>query len=854
MSRPRILKLEAGVHSGAVRFLSGLNVSLDGGNTSSWVTLTRIGSFSDPRYGKFDITKEMLLSMVTNFDARTYGQDIFADVSHRPDLGAAGTFKSLKIEGSRLRALVEWTPYGVDSIKNKGYKYFSVEFHENWQDNEAGNKHGCVLLGAALTVRPVIKGLDPVLLSEAVGDTPTYLHPELQSTLLEEIHIMWKELLKQLAEKLGSFKLAEAVVKSLTEAFETAVKPITDEATAKTLMESFAESGKQLAAQIGDKVVQLAIQVPNLQAGITADDVTRMLAEARAKEADEAKKLAEANAGNLKLLTDTIAAATGFSDELKKSLADEVADLITPQMTADQVKRLAENQIKHGNEMAAAKQLAGMGFQFPSGNVRISVDSSNEVKALQEAVDKRLGYTGMPDARRFERTAGQLQTVNKELAEKALAVYDAANGYRLHEEHKMLAGGDSKVSDVSVPASFERTVLREALYGMTGLQFVDVNTAVFAASLQIPYSYRDTTGAGRSNVRVYEGGAIPRAAMKQTSESAYPIPQKIAFEVSDELRYLTSNGVLDWDAIGENARNAARIIGEDSEQLIYDEILKASDQYATTAVTNEATGTGNGTKTIFPLGNFPVVRPKKVYDLQNTQIGNTLYAITVTVNSAAKTEYDGTGTQTAGIYWTIDYNLGELTFVSELGVPTAVVNTHAIVANYTYTTNVYKFDTDLGTLATEAKWDDFLYRFSLRKNIIEYDRFHACNFGVMSGTVRTQAEQARSFVESWARKGTDLSMEGNLGQIKGVQQYASTAPGLAMGDQRVVIGERGVTRYRMAKPWTMGQLENQKDSNGRFTGKKEAYGDQFIFLHTPTQLKAAYTSMVLYSSSTRVSR
>jgi hypothetical protein len=52
----------------------------------------------------------------------------------------------------------------------------------------------------------------------------------------------------------------------------------------------------------------------------------------------------------------------------------------------------------------------------------------------------------------------------------------------------------------------------------------------------------------------------------------------------------------------------------------------------------------------------------------------------------------------------------------------------------------------------------------------------------------------------------------------------------------------------------MGQLQDQKDSNGRFTGKKEAYGDQFIFLHTPTQLKAALTSVVLYSASARIDR
>ena len=50
------------------------------------------------------------------------------------------------------------------------------------------------------------------------------------------------------------------------------------------------------------------------------------------------------------------------------------------------------------------------------------------------------------------------------------------------------------------------------------------------------------------------------------------------------------------------------------------------------------------------------------------------------------------------------------------------------------------------------------------------------------------------------------------------------------------------------------RVENQKDANGRFTGKKEAYGDQFLVMHTPTQLKRAATSMVLYSATLRVAR
>ena len=851
----RHLLLEALNHSGAVRFLSGLHVSLQDGKTSSWVTLTRTGRFRDPRYGEFEITKAMLLSMVENFDKHTYGQDIFIDVAHRPSDGAAGKVAKLSIEGDRLRALVEWTPYGIEAVRGKGYIYLSAEYHENFQDNETGQKHGPVLLGAGLTVRPVIKRLDPIQLSESDGGgVPTLLHPELQLTLTEEIRAMWKELQKQLSEKLKSFKLADAVVESLAAAAEKAVGGITVEADAKALMAAFEASGKQLAEQVGDKVVKLSIDVPALKGGLTADDVKKLMADESARQADEARRLAEAQAGNAKLLADTIGAAKDLPDALKKELAEAVADLVTPAMTAEQVKKLAEAQIASGNRIEAAKKLAAMGFQHPAGTVHISVDDSNAVKALQEAVDRRLGFAGMPDSRRFAATGGQLQEANKAIVEKVLAQYDALHGHQLHAEHKMLAGGDGVVSDVAVPAIFERTVIREALYQLVGLQFVDVGTVAFAASVLIPYSYRDTAAAGRSNTRVYEGGAIPRAGVKQTSDTAYPLPQKLAFEVSDELRYLTGNGQLDWDSVTENVRNASRIIGEDSEKLIFDEVLNASDQYAATAVTNEATATADGTKKTFCLDNFPVLRPKKTYDLQGNQVGSTLYPITVTVNAVAKTEYDGSGTQAAGLYWSMDYNLGEITFVSELGVPTAPTNTHAVVCSYTYTTNVYKFDTDLGSLAVDAKYDDFLYRFGLRKAVIEDQRYHACNFGLMSGTVRTQIEQARQFAANYARPGTNLSAEGNLGVVKGVPQFKASAPGLAMGDQRVIVGERGLTRFRMAKPWSMGQLENQKDSNGRFTGKKEAYGDQFIVLHTPAPLKAGYTSMVLYSTAARVDR
>jgi hypothetical protein len=850
----RHILLDAAAPDGARRYLSALPaLALEGDKPRSWVTLTRMGKFSDPRYGEFEISRPMLLAMVENFNKGVYGQDIFIDVDHKPSNGAAGTIVELGVSDGKLRALVEWTPYGVDAIKNRKYIYLSVEYAENWQDNEKRAQHGPVLMGAALTIRPAIKHLDPVQLSMPDGCPPTLLSADLQTQLLTENTMNKIAMIAALVATLTSFKLNELVVKTLSDACDKALGPVTDEVAGKALIAAFEASGRQLAEQIGDKAVTLDIKLPSITAGMSKEDVVKLLAEEDAKRTDSAKKLAETAAGKVKLLSDTINAAEGLPDEMKKELAEGVKDLVGS-LNDDQVKSLAATLIAQGNSRVAATKLAGLGFEV-RGTTHITVDSANEVSALQAEVDKRL-FSRMPNHQRYQLSGGAAIEANKQIVEESLKLFDAQNGRRLHLEYqasKKLASGDSLVSDVAVPASFERTVIREALYQVVGLGLCDVGTDTFSAVLQLPYSYRDTGAAGTSALRKYEGQAILRAAVKQALEEARPIPQKIAFEVSDELRYLSGNGQINFDILAENARNASRIVAEDTEALIFNEVLNASDQFSKATITAEAVATADGAKTIFILNQFPVVRPKKIYDLQGTQVGSTLYPITITTNAVARDEYDGTGTQANGLYYTMDFNLGEIHFVDEFGVPEAPTNTHAVVATYDYTTNVHKWDSDLGALTVEKKYNDFLYRFGLRKTAVE-DRAYMANVATMSGVLRSQIEQAEQFGANFKRQGTDLMTDGNLGRIKDIPAFRSYAPSLNAGDQRTVLFERSTTRFRMTKPWTLNQLENQKDSNGRFTGKKEAYGDQFIVVHTPAQLKGAFTSMLIYGAAARVDR
>lgn len=235
---------------GLVRFLSQA-VQLADGTTQSWVTLTRTGNFNDPRYGDFSITPAMLDQMVDNFDKRVLGQDVFLDVNHAPGEGAAAKVLKLSVESGRLRALVAWTPFGVDAVKTKGFTYLSAEYHETWTDNEGRAEHGCVLLGAGLTNRPVIKKLDPIQLSEAEHDHDAPARVAISPQLLKELQEQDVNFLEQLKAKYLAQGLPEAVItKLLAEAKKQIDAAGTDQAKCLSVVDIWVASGQAVADQI----------------------------------------------------------------------------------------------------------------------------------------------------------------------------------------------------------------------------------------------------------------------------------------------------------------------------------------------------------------------------------------------------------------------------------------------------------------------------------------------------------------------------------------------------------------------------------------------------------------------------
>jgi phage I-like protein len=131
------------------------------------IQILRAGKFfHDGR--EIEVDSKDLENMVKNFSENVRGIDLMIDFSHNSEGEAAGWIRKLKLSEDKkeLWAVVEWTPTGKKSLDNKAFKYISADFSFAYKDNETLKDYGPTLFGAGLTNRPVVKSMEPIVLSE----------------------------------------------------------------------------------------------------------------------------------------------------------------------------------------------------------------------------------------------------------------------------------------------------------------------------------------------------------------------------------------------------------------------------------------------------------------------------------------------------------------------------------------------------------------------------------------------------------------------------------------------------------------------------------------------------------------
>ena len=862
----RHFNLESVAPEGARRYISDIvDAKSLGEVTTRWVTITRTGKFTDPRYGEFEITREMLLSMVKNFDGNVYGQKIVLDVSHNASNGAAGFFRQLAVDGNKLRGQVEFTEYGLDAVKKKGFIYLSAEFMENFIDNEKRKEHGPTLLGAALTTRPVIKRLDPVQLSEDAldGAPPTYLDSRISTLLTEEGTRTMEELLKKLRAALGKFNLAEAIVTQLLSSYKAVASSLADDDIRQTLLAEFVNQGEAIAKQLADSGsaeggVTLNFDTTgiekllsdNQQNGVTLDDVKKMLSE---QEAENKKRLAEEKDKldkNLKLFTDTITSADSLkslsSDQISRLL--EARDVISASLTEEQVKALAENQIKLGNDLVVSAGLAGMGYT-PGGVVHQG--EANEILSLQEEINKHLrGTTGF--------NQGNLKlSEDKKLTpfvSMVLAEFDRLNAPGLMLEKKLLAGGEVGIGDSNLPLGVQRTVIREALSDLNILSLVQTLVDSQAqTTTEIPYETRDISDIRDDGV-VYEGNPIHRGGITQQMDTAYILAMKLAMQVSNEVMHFTRASAINWDAWARNIESNARVMREMIVRRICNEMQRSADAYGSVAVSAEAFDAQlTGSNSIIKTDLFPIVRPFQERNLKGDAVGSVQNPISVTLNGVVLSAYDGTGNQAAGTYYRVtNYNLGYIQLVDQSGAAVTPTDTGVNTVSYSRATNVALFDLDNGSNDLEVHLNGLLRTIGGRKAYLDQDQFITPNFQIMSATLNNTCTNARAFEAQAKRNGSDTNNDGDLEMVKGIPAFKTNAPSVDLGDERIIMGIRGTLSYTIAKPFMTGQpFEAVDATTGKPIGKKQAYGEEYSAIKVPTPIRNRLTSVIAYSASSR---
>ena len=153
--------------------------------STSIVEILRTGEWVHPVYGNIKITEKSIDGFIANFYNKVRGVDLAVDQEHKPEEGAEGWFKKLwKIPrttddaGFSLMAEVQWTWHGEQLIREGIYRYFSADFDFEWTDPETGEKFKNVLFGGALTNRPFIKHMEPIILSEGIIETLGFVFRE----------------------------------------------------------------------------------------------------------------------------------------------------------------------------------------------------------------------------------------------------------------------------------------------------------------------------------------------------------------------------------------------------------------------------------------------------------------------------------------------------------------------------------------------------------------------------------------------------------------------------------------------------------------------------------------------------
>lgn len=439
---------------------------------------------------------------------------------------------------------------------------------------------------------------------------------------------------------------------------------------------------------------------------------------------------------------------------------------------------------------------------------------------------------------------------NSVFVTRVLTEFDKRNLRQLHQEARQLSEEGVHTGNSRLPASYQREVIKEALSDLKVLELVNTSVDPGASStVQIPYEKRIGADSIPNNGIVFEGNGIPFSGVGMESENAFLMPMRLAAKLSDEVLHFTRASEINWDAWAENIASNARLIRELIHLRVVNEMIRASDSYQAKKIESEAfTASESG---LIKTTQFPVVRPFQAYDLRGEKQGFPISPLTLIINGVVIPEFTGSEDLPQGVYWYFkNTNLGYIQLVDNTGQPAGAGASGAI--SYYQATNLIKFDLHHPAEVNHKKYlNELLDAVGDQSAELISHRYSRPDYAVMSAILNNEASKAEQFAFWQRRPGTNATIEGDLDTIKSIPAFGTNAPGTDLSDNRILLGQQGLTTYKIAKPFSFGAPFEAVGKNGNPTGEKIAYGEEFSAVHTPSPICGQYTSVLVFDSTKR---
>lgn len=231
---------EGGKMGETASFLISMDtIQLAEGDDTKWIHALPLGEYKHPVWGDINVDQDRAKRFADNVKTKVRGIEPSLNYNHdnHDKDGATGWVKDAEVRSNGLWLFVEFVKDAAQKIRDKKFKYFSVEFADEWIDAQ-GKKFQDVVIGGALTNRPFMKNLVPINLSEDVITMAFDLVGAIESGKNDkgkETHMTEEELQK----------IISGVTKSLEEKFTPKVDPPKNQPPVKSLEE--VEELKKLA-------------------------------------------------------------------------------------------------------------------------------------------------------------------------------------------------------------------------------------------------------------------------------------------------------------------------------------------------------------------------------------------------------------------------------------------------------------------------------------------------------------------------------------------------------------------------------------------------------------------------------